>query len=87
MTIVGSTLIGIVYVILMSPVHEPDRRRFNAITVSGAGAAHLSGGDFGAPESSPSQPLSPTAPTAGSTRGRSSASNGCCTPAGTCSTT
>jgi hypothetical protein len=41
-------LIGLVYVLLMSLIHEPHRRRVNAVMVAGAGAAYLSGGGLGA---------------------------------------
>ena len=40
-------LVGVVYVLLMSLIREPHRRRFNAIMVAGAGAAYLSGGGLG----------------------------------------
>ncbi|MFC9681188.1 DUF6010 family protein [Streptomyces sp. NPDC056948] len=39
--------IGILYALLMSLVREPHRRRLNAVTVAGAGAAYLSGGGMG----------------------------------------
>lgn len=44
---VTPVLVGVVYVLLMSLIREPHRRRLNAITVAGAGAAYLSGGGFG----------------------------------------
>ena len=39
--------VGLVYVLLMSLIREPHRRRFNAVMVAGAGAAYLSGGGLG----------------------------------------
>jgi hypothetical protein len=39
--------IGVLYVLLMSLIREPHRRRFNAIMVAGAGAAYLGGGGLG----------------------------------------
>jgi len=36
--------VGLLYVLLMSRIREPHRRRFNAVMVAGAGAAYLSGG-------------------------------------------
>ncbi|MFD5248878.1 DUF6010 family protein [Amycolatopsis sp. NPDC058340] len=47
MMIIAPILVGIVYVVLMSLIHEPHRRRFNAVMVAGAGAAYLSGGGLG----------------------------------------
>ncbi|MFD3579113.1 DUF6010 family protein [Streptomyces sp. NPDC058644] len=47
MTYVAPLLIGVLYALVMSPIREPHRRRFNAIMVAGAGAAYLSGGGFG----------------------------------------
>jgi hypothetical protein len=47
MTIVLPLLIGLVFVVLMSLLKEPHRRRFNAVFVAGAGAAYLSGGGMG----------------------------------------
>jgi Family of unknown function (DUF6010) len=47
MTVIAPILIGVVYVLLNSLIREPQRRRFNAIMVAGAGAAYLSGGGFG----------------------------------------
>ncbi|OXM54739.1 DUF6010 family protein [Amycolatopsis alba] len=47
MMIIAPLLVGLVYVVLMSLIHEPHRRRFNAIMVAGAGAAYLSGGGLG----------------------------------------
>ncbi|MGX7828820.1 DUF6010 family protein [Actinokineospora sp. 24-640] len=44
MTIVVPLLIGLGYVLVMSLVPEPARRRLNAVMVAGAGAAYLSGG-------------------------------------------
>ncbi|MFF4875174.1 DUF6010 family protein [Micromonospora sp. NPDC000668] len=40
-------VIGLVYVGLNSFVPEPHRRRLNALIVTGAGAAYISGGGFG----------------------------------------
>ncbi|MET7881252.1 DUF6010 family protein [Micromonospora profundi] len=40
-------VIGLVYVGLNSLVPEPHRRRLNALIVTGAGAAYISGGGFG----------------------------------------
>ncbi|MGW3893362.1 DUF6010 family protein [Micromonospora chokoriensis] len=40
-------VIGLVYVGLNSLVPEPHRRRLNALVVTGAGAAYISGGGFG----------------------------------------
>ena len=37
-------VIAVVFVLLASLVREPERRRFNAIFVAGAGSAYLSGG-------------------------------------------
>ncbi|MFK0251910.1 DUF6010 family protein [Amycolatopsis azurea] len=47
MVIIAPILVGLVYVVLMSLIHEPHRRRFNAVMVAGAGAAYLSGGGLG----------------------------------------
>ncbi|UQT61906.1 DUF6010 family protein [Streptomyces durmitorensis] len=47
MTYVAPVLIGVLYALVMSLIREPNRRRFNAIMVAGAGAAYLSGGGFG----------------------------------------
>lgn len=47
MIVIAPILIGCLYVLLMSLLREPVRRRFNAIMVAGAGAAYLSGGGFG----------------------------------------
>ena len=47
MTYVAPVLIGILYVLANSLIPEPQRRRFNAVMVAGAGAAYLSGGGFG----------------------------------------
>ncbi|WP_410598124.1 DUF6010 family protein [Amycolatopsis sp. lyj-90] len=47
MMIIAPILVGLTYVVLMSLIHEPHRRRFNAIMVAGAGAAYLSGGGLG----------------------------------------
>lgn len=40
-------LIGLIYVTVNSFIPEPHRRRLNAIVVGGAGAAYISGGEFG----------------------------------------
>ncbi|MEV7548952.1 DUF6010 family protein [Amycolatopsis sp. NPDC089917] len=47
MMIIAPILVGLVYVVLMSLIREPHRRRFNAVMVAGAGAAYLSGGGLG----------------------------------------
>lgn len=47
MTYVAPILIGALYALVMSLIREPNRRRFNAIMVAGAGAAYLSGGGLG----------------------------------------
>jgi hypothetical protein len=47
MTVVVPLLIGVLYVCVSSLIHEPHRRRFNAIMLAGAGAAYLSGGGLG----------------------------------------
>jgi hypothetical protein len=47
MRVIAPILIGVAYVLLNSLIREPQRRRFNAIMVAGAGAAYLSGGGFG----------------------------------------
>ncbi|MEU3623128.1 hypothetical protein BS329_31995 [Amycolatopsis coloradensis] len=47
MMIIAPILVGLAYVVLMSLIHEPHRRRFNAIMVAGAGAAYLGGGGLG----------------------------------------
>lgn len=47
MTVIAPILIGIAYVLLMSLIREPHRRRLNAVMVAGAGAAYLSGGGLG----------------------------------------
>jgi hypothetical protein len=46
MNLLSPVIVGISYCALMSLIKEPHRRRFNAIMVSGAGAAYLSGGGF-----------------------------------------
>ena len=48
MSVVAPLLIGVLHVCLMSLVREPHRRQLNAAMVAEAGAAHLSGGGFGA---------------------------------------
>ncbi|AVT31676.1 hypothetical protein C6361_21805 [Plantactinospora sp. BC1] len=47
MTVVVPLCIGVLYVLLNSLIAEPQRRRFNAVVVAGAGAAYLSGGGLG----------------------------------------
>lgn len=47
MRYIAPILIGLLYVLLMSLVPEPHRRRLNAVMVAGAGAAYLSGGGLG----------------------------------------
>ncbi|RPE44890.1 hypothetical protein EDD90_8147 [Streptomyces sp. Ag109_O5-1] len=47
MRCIAPILIGLVYVLVMSLIREPHRRRFNAVMVAGAGAAYLSGGGLG----------------------------------------
>ncbi|MCY1059981.1 DUF6010 family protein [Nannocystis sp. SCPEA4] len=44
----AAVAIAFVFVLLVSRLREPTRRRFNAIFVAGAGAAYLSGGGLGA---------------------------------------
>ncbi|MFC6079635.1 DUF6010 family protein [Sphaerisporangium aureirubrum] len=44
MTVVPPVLIGLLYVVVMSLIREPHRRRFNAVMLAGAGGAYLSGG-------------------------------------------
>ncbi|GAA4507832.1 DUF6010 family protein [Actinoallomurus oryzae] len=39
--------IGAAYALLMSLIHEPHRRRVNALMIAGAGATYLSGGGMG----------------------------------------
>lgn len=39
MMIIAPILVGLLYAVLMSLIHEPHRRRFNAVMVAGAGAA------------------------------------------------
>jgi hypothetical protein len=46
-TVVVPLLVGVLYVCISSLIHQPNRRRFNAIMVAGAGAAYLSGGGLG----------------------------------------
>ena len=45
--VLAPILIGLLYVLLNSLIHEPHRRKFNAVMVGGAGAAYLSGGALG----------------------------------------
>jgi hypothetical protein len=78
--------IGILYAQLMSLVREPHRRRLNAVMVAGAGAAYLSGGGMGGWEF-PFTALLTYVTSAVWSRGRGSASAGCCTRRGTSSTT
>lgn len=47
MQYVMPVVIGVLYVLLMSLIREPHRRRFNAVMVAGAGAAYLGGGGLG----------------------------------------
>ncbi|MBW4720482.1 DUF6010 family protein [Saccharothrix obliqua] len=47
MTVLAPILIGLAYVLISSFIREPNRRRFNAVMVAGAGAAYLSGGGLG----------------------------------------
>lgn len=42
--LIGPVVGAIVFILLMSLVREPERQRFNAIFVVGAGAAYLNGG-------------------------------------------
>lgn len=44
---IAPVVVAAVFVLGMSAVREPARRRFNAIFVAGAGAAYLSGGGLG----------------------------------------
>lgn len=44
---IAPVVVAGVFVLVMSAVREPARRRFNAIFVAGAGAAYLSGGGLG----------------------------------------
>ncbi|MFG1686592.1 DUF6010 family protein [Nonomuraea sp. NPDC049269] len=47
MSVFMPILIGLIAICGMSLIREPHRRRINALTVAGAGAAYLSGGGFG----------------------------------------
>ena len=47
MDVLGPVLGAVVFVMIMSCVREPARRRFNAVFVAGASGAYLSGGGFG----------------------------------------
>ncbi len=47
MNVVPPVLIGLLYAVVTSLIREPQRRRFNAVMVAGAGAAYLSGGGLG----------------------------------------
>ena len=47
MDVLGPVLGAVVFVLIMSCVREPARRRFNAVFVAGASGAYLSGGGFG----------------------------------------
>lgn len=42
--VIVAVLIGLAYVTLVSLFNEPERQKFNAIMVAGAGAAYLNGG-------------------------------------------
>jgi hypothetical protein len=44
LVIIVAILIGLLYITLVSLLKEPDRQKFNAIMVAGAGAAYLNGG-------------------------------------------
>jgi hypothetical protein len=44
---IAPAIVAIVFILLMSPVKEPNRRNLMAILASGAGAAYLSGGGLG----------------------------------------
>lgn len=41
---IGAVLIAVIYIIINSLIKEPHRQQFNAVMISGAGAAYLSGG-------------------------------------------
>ena len=45
----AAAIIAIAYIVIFSLIKEPNRQKINAIIISGAGAAYLSGG-FGAGE-------------------------------------
>ncbi len=47
MSYIAPIFVGLLYVLLMSLLAEPHRRRLNAVMVAGAGAAYLSGGGLG----------------------------------------
>lgn len=47
LTLVMPVVIGLLYVLVMSLLREPHRRRLNAVMIAGAGAAYLSGGGLG----------------------------------------
>ena len=44
MTVAGPILIGLLFVLLVSMMQEPGRKKFMAIMIAGAGAAYLNGG-------------------------------------------
>lgn len=44
MDVAGPLLIAALYILACSSFKEPNRRRFNAIMIAGAGAAYLNGG-------------------------------------------
>jgi Family of unknown function (DUF6010) len=44
MDLVGPSIGGLLFILIMSFVPEPARQRFNAIFVAGAGSAYLNGG-------------------------------------------
>ncbi|MGB3635642.1 MAG: DUF6010 family protein [Rubrobacteraceae bacterium] len=44
MDVLGPVIVAVVYISLSSLFKEPNRQRFNAIFIAGAGAAYLSGG-------------------------------------------
>jgi hypothetical protein len=44
---IAPAIVAIIFILLVSPMKEPNRRHFIAIFVGGAGAAYLSGGGFG----------------------------------------
>jgi Family of unknown function (DUF6010) len=44
MNYIAPVLIGLLYITLSSLFREPNRRKFNAVMIAGAGAAYLNGG-------------------------------------------
>ncbi|MBO6516522.1 MAG: hypothetical protein JJ975_08220 [Bacteroidia bacterium] len=44
LTAIVALFIGLLYVVLVSLIKEPNRQHFNALMVAGAGAAYLNGG-------------------------------------------